>query len=76
MTDLCKKMDLPMVDIFEKGDSFNYSMEQLKEKSKGKYAGTKNHREGLVFRLQKEWHDTVIRHSFKIINDDYLLAEK
>ena len=72
-TDVCKLLDLPMVDIIEKGDSFSYTLDQLKEKAKGNYAKTNNPREGLVFRLQKEWHKFG-RNSFKIINDDYLLA--
>lgn len=74
MIQLCKEMDLKMVEIVEMGDSFNYTLAELKEKSKGKYPNTKNPREGLVFRLQKDWHK-YRRCSFKIINDDYLLIK-
>jgi len=78
LIDICQKLDLQMVEIIEKGDSFNYNMHQLKEKSKGLYEGTTNFREGLVFRLQKNWHDhdKSSRCSFKIINDDFLLDKK
>ena len=53
MIDVCKELDLPMVEIIEKGDSFDYTLEQLLEKSKGKYPGTEQNREGLVYRLQE-----------------------
>lgn len=77
LIETCKKLDLPMVEIIEKGDNFNYSVSQLKQLSKGNYPGSKNPREGLVFRLQKEWFLSLhARISFKIINDDFLLKEK
>ena len=67
-------MDLPMVKILETGDSFNYTEEQLKEMAKGTYEGTNNPREGIVFRLQKDWFiDEEHRMSFKYVNDDFLL---
>jgi RNA ligase (TIGR02306 family) len=69
---LCKKLDLPMVEIIEKGEDFNYSLNELKEKSKGNYPNTKNPREGLVFRLTQNWYSEK-RNSFKIINDDFLV---
>jgi RNA ligase (TIGR02306 family) len=72
MIDVCKELDLPMVEIIEKGDSFNYDIQQLKKLAKGFYPGTKNHREGLVFRLQKDWNQ-YNRLSFKIINEDFLI---
>jgi RNA ligase (TIGR02306 family) len=68
---LCKKLNLPMVQLIEKGDYFNYTVDQLKELSKGFYPDTKNVREGLVFRLSKDWHSSG-RKSFKIINDEFL----
>ena len=74
MIQLCKEMDLKMVEIIEMGDSFNYTLAELKEKSKGKYPNSKNPREGLVFRLQKKWR-SYGRSSFKIINDEYLLLK-
>lgn len=62
------------VPIVEVGESFDYTIEQLLEKAKGKYAGTDNHREGIVIRSQEE---EVVgknkeRLSFKAINNDYL----
>jgi RNA ligase (TIGR02306 family) len=72
LVDTCKKLNLPMVEIVEKSESFNYSLEELKNLSKGNYPGTKNPREGLVFRLQNEWNKDY-RLSFKIINDDFLV---
>ena len=74
LIDKCKEMDLPMVKILETGDSFNYTEEQLKEMAKGTYEGTNNPREGIVFRLQKDWFiDEEHRMSFKYVNDDFLL---
>ena len=72
--EVCDKLDFPMVKIIEKGGAFGYSMDQLKKLVKGLYPNTEFAREGLVFRLQKDWHKDG-RHSFKIINDDFLLAE-
>jgi RNA ligase (TIGR02306 family) len=72
LIEVCNKLELPMVDIIEKGDSFNYDMPSLKKLSKGTYPKTNNQREGLVFRLQNGWHN-LQRYSFKIINDDFLL---
>ncbi len=73
---LCKQLELPMVDVIEKGDNFNYTVGELKNISKGYYPNTKNVREGLVFRLQKNWHCGGKRYSFKIINDDFLLKKE
>ena len=75
LIDKCKELDLPMVKILEIGDSFNYTEEQLKEMAKGNYEGTENPREGIVFRLQKDWFvDEDHRYSFKYVNDDFLLV--
>lgn len=72
--DKCKELDLPMVKILEINDSFNYTEEQLKELAKGNYEGTSNPREGIVFRLQKDWFvDEEKRYSFKYVNDDFSL---
>lgn len=71
--DKCKELDLPMVKILEINDSFNYTEDQLKELAKGNYEGTNNPREGIVFRLQKDWFaDEDHRYSFKYVNDDFL----
>jgi RNA ligase (TIGR02306 family) len=71
----CKELDLPMVEVIDIGDDFQYSIQDLKIKSKGNYPNTNNPREGLVFRLQKDWHIGK-RKSFKIINDDFLIKQK
>lgn len=76
MIDVCKALDLPMVEIVEVGDSFNYTLDELIEKSKGIYPGTNIPREGLVYRLQKNWNTEEKRYSFKVINNDYLLLKK
>lgn len=73
---ICGMLELPMVDIIEEGESFNYSLDDLKAKSKGKYPNTQNHREGLVFRLKNVWQNVRSRNSFKVINDDFLLKQK
>lgn len=75
MADACVKMELPCVQIFERGDNFNYTLEELLEKSEGEYEGTENPREGLVWRLQKFWDTPTVRASFKVINDNYLITK-
>lgn len=76
MVDFCKELDLPYVIAIERGDSFQYSIEELLEKSKGFYEGTENAREGLVFRLEKFWDTPGLRASFKVINNEFLLKKK
>lgn len=71
MINVCKDLDLPFVEIIERGDNFNYTLDELIEKSKGKYDGTDNFREGLVYRLQNNWNSDKGRFSFKVLNDDY-----
>lgn len=75
---LCNNLGLPMVPIIEEGDNFNYDLEQLLELAKGKYEGTKNHREGIVVRPQYNIYSEKLQGplSFKVINNDYLLKEK
>jgi len=75
MRNVCKELDLPMVEVIEEG-VFNYkTVEELIEKSKGNYPGTKRPREGLVYRLKKDWNKDGKRLSFKVINDEYLLPK-
>ena len=75
LVEMCEKMDLEMVDVVEEG-IFNYkTVEELIEKSKGLYPGTNCPREGLVYRLKKDWNTNGKRFSFKVINDDYLLLK-
>lgn len=75
MCQVCKDLDLLMVPLLEKGDSFNYSIDELQLLSRGFYEGTKNQREGIVVRSQVP--QRVGKHlewlSFKIINELYQL---
>jgi ATP-dependent RNA circularization protein (DNA/RNA ligase family) len=70
----CRELNLPMVEVIEEGEAFDFGIEQLLTKSRGYYAGTKNHREGLVVRPKVP---TRTRRgeklSFKVINNDYLV---
>ena len=76
MVKLCKEMDLPMVEVIEEG-VFNYkTIDELLLKSKGNYPGTDDPREGLVYRVKKDWNKDGKRLSFKVINDDYLIKSK
>ena len=76
MVKLCKEMDLPMVEVIEEG-VFNYkNIDELLLKSKGNYPGTDGPREGLVYRVKKDWNKDGKRLSFKVINDDYLIKSK
>ena len=73
MKKVCNEMDLEYVKILEIGEKFNYTEENLKEKSKGNYEGTENPREGIVVRLLENWNEKgKERMSFKYVNDDYL----
>lgn len=71
MTKLCGVLGLCIVPILvADGANFNFSVKELLALSRGKYAGTKNDREGIVVRSA----DGVPPHvSFKVINNDYLL---
>ncbi len=72
----CATVGLTPVPLLETGDSFDYTLEQLIEKAKGKYASGQN-QEGIVIRL----FDEAIqcrgtcegRPSFKVINNEFLL---
>jgi len=72
------KIDVPMAEVVVEGDSFEYTMDEIKALSKGFYPETTNHREGLVFRPKEPIRSERLRQllSFKIINDDHLLATK
>lgn len=67
----CEDLGVPTVKIEERGDNFQYTMEELLEKADGKYEGTKNYREGLVIRSQSYVNGSRI--SFKAISNKYLL---
>ncbi len=74
--DICQKLGLEMAKIDSFGDYFQFTKNDLLDKAKGKYEGTKNDREGLVFRLQKFIYFDSERASFKVINNDFLEKEK
>lgn len=71
--DVVKNLKMNFVPILEQGDNFNYDLEQLLEKSKGKYrenfenAKQNQEREGIVVR------SICNSISFKAINNEFLL---
>ena len=77
MTAVCKELDLTMVPIEERGDSFNYTLEELLVKATGKYPSGKD-KEGIVIRpLTPFWHKRLNKSlSFKVLNNDFLKKEK
>ena len=74
LVQVCKDMELPMVEVIEEGVFKYKTVEEMVEKSKGLYPGTKYPREGLVYRLKENWNKNKVRASFKVINDDYLVG--
>lgn len=70
------KIQVPMVDIVEQGESFGHSLESLLSLAEGHYPGTQNEREGLVIRHQSERFSTTLggRLSFKAISNRFLLS--
>ena len=75
---VAKDLGIKFVALFEKGDSFNYTIEQLEEKTNDVYYPlTYNQIEGLVFRPQTYTYSPSIGGmlSFKIISKEYLLEE-
>jgi len=74
--EICESLELPFVPIDEMGDSFNYTLDELLEKAKGKYKNTDRNREGIVIRPQIEAVSVILegRMSFKVINNDFLLG--
>ena len=71
-------LGLKQVPMVEMGQGFAYTLEQLLEKAKGKYAGTDNDREGIVVRaMQGEFSEKMRnRISFKVLNNVFLEKEK
>lgn len=63
------------VKILEEGDSFAYSLEELKEKTKGNYDNA-GQREGIVIRPKGNVIFKQQPLSMKVINEKYLLKEK
>jgi len=66
-----------MVSVEETGEHFNYTLEELLEKARGKYQSGLD-KEGIVVRAQQAGHNPAINHkmSFKVINNDFLKKEK
>ena len=68
---MCADLGLSTVPLEERGEHFDYSLEQLLEKAKGKYPSGLD-KEGIVVR--DAMSPKVI--SFKVLNNDALLKEK
>jgi RNA ligase (TIGR02306 family) len=68
---LCAELGIPIVPLEERGEQFDYSLETLLEKAKGKYPSGLD-KEGIVVR------DALAPKavSFKVLNNDALLKEK
>ena len=72
--DIISHLGLEAVPIEEEGENFNYSLDELLEKAKGKYPSGLD-KEGIVIRSQSITEDGKFL-SFKVINNDFLLKEK
>lgn len=79
----CFKHGLKTVPIaFEVDDedlkNVTYTVDAFLQLASGLYEGTKNRREGLVFRPTKETYSKVLngRLSFKVINNEFLLKDE
>jgi len=73
----CEHLEIDTVPIEEVGDSFNYTLDELLERARGKYTSGLD-KEGIVVRTQEFRHNFDINHkmSFKVINNDFLKKEK
>ncbi|MCL1816149.1 MAG: RNA ligase (ATP) [Clostridiales bacterium] len=73
----CGRLGLDMVPVEEVGDSFDYALDTLIEKARGKYSSGAD-KEGIVVRTQKFQHNPELQHkmSFKVLNNDFLKKEK
>jgi RNA ligase (TIGR02306 family) len=71
MCAICATLGIPVVPLEERGEQFDYSLEQLLEKAKGKYPSGLD-KEGIVVRDIN--HPKAV--SFKVLNNDALLKEK
>lgn len=77
MQELCERLQLKMVPIEEKKESFNYdTVDMLLERAKGKYPSGMN-KEGIVIRPVEPVYSRTIEGplSMKVLNNDYLLKE-
>ena len=69
--ELCAQLGLIFVPLEERGEQFNYSLETLLEKARGKYPSGLD-KEGIVVRSSLSPKAV----SFKVLNNDALLKEK
>ena len=69
--EVCAELGLGFVPVEERGDAFDYTLEALLEKAKGKYPSGLE-KEGIVVR--DVMSPKAI--SFKVLNNDALLKEK
>lgn len=77
MIKLCDTLGIIHVPIEETGDSFNYTLDELLERARGKYPSGLD-KEGIVIRPLMPEHCTLLGKelSFKVLNNDFLLKEK
>jgi RNA ligase (TIGR02306 family) len=68
---ICADLGIPIVPLEERGEHFDYSLEQLLEKATGKYPSSLD-KEGIVVRNALSPKAV----SFKVLNNDALLKEK
>jgi len=75
MKEIAQHLGLTLADIEEEGDLFDYDLDALLERARGKYPGGK-HKEGIVIRSRNIPTGRTHRISFKVINNDFLLKEE
>ncbi|MDR2466763.1 MAG: hypothetical protein LBD35_05160 [Prevotellaceae bacterium] len=68
--EICASLNIQTVPLEERGDSFDYSLDELLEKAKGRYPGGVD-KEGIVVR----YANAPKYISFKVLNNDALLKE-
>ena len=73
--EITDKLGLKRVPLEEEGESFNYDLDEMLEKAKGKYPSGSN-KEGIVVRSKQNIGRFNSRISFKVINNDFLLKEE
>jgi hypothetical protein len=72
IVEVAQQLGLKVADIEEEGEIFEYSLEELLKRARGKYASGK-HKEGIVIRSKNRPQGISHRISFKVINNDFLL---
>ena len=75
IAEVTDKLGLKRVPLEEEGDSFKYTLDELLEKARGKYASGQN-KEGIVVRSKENIGRYNTRISFKVLNNDFLLKEE